>query len=489
MLHPPAGLRLIDRHRALPHQVEAVHATKNLEYAALFHKQGLGKTKMALDLILYWIASEKVDSALVVTKKALVENWTREVQHHTHIRPIIIGQDRRSNFFAFNRPGRLYISHYEVISSERNRFELFAKARRIGTVLDESQRIKNPNSRAAKALHALAPHFVRRVIMSGTPVANRPYDVWSQIYFLDQGESLGSSYSDFKSTLDIDRRLVVNSEYSERFESDLWDINKRIGKFTVRKTKESVDLTLPDKTLRITRSSLEHRQRSLYDEYRERLSATITRGQVRTIDDAENVLKRLLRLIQIASNPRLVDHDYSAEPGKLSLLDAIMEDKQESDPKTIIWTNFTENVDMIARRYPRFRPAKVHGKFVIGLRNENIRRFINDLGCRLLVATPGAAKEGHTLTVANHAIFFDRTFSLDDYLQAQDRIHRISQTKPCLVETIVASDTVDEWVEALISAKQLAAALAQGDLDLGEYRSRATYSFNEIIREILSPVE
>ena len=69
------------------------------------------------------------------------------------------------------------------------------------------------------------------------------------------------------------------------------------------------------------------------------------------------------------------------------------------------------------------------------------------------MATPGAAKEGLTLTCANHAIFYDRSFSLDDYLQAQDRIHRISQTRECYIHNMIATDTVDEWVDILLTAK------------------------------------
>ena len=112
---------------------------------------------------------------------------------------------------------------------------------------------------------------------------------------------------------------------------------------------------------------------------------------------------------------------------------------------------------------------------------------MQDPNCRLLVATPGAAKEGLTLTVANHAIFFDRTFSLDDYLQAQDRIHRISQTNECLVENLVAVGTIDEWVVQLLSAKALAAALVQGDITHREYQDQATYAFNQALHQILNP--
>ena len=235
------------RYEALPYQAEAVRVTETLEYAALFHEQGLGKTKMALDLILHWLASGDVDSVIVIAKKALIENWERETRFHTHLRPIVIGQDRRANFYAFNRPGRLYLSHYEVMHSERSRFQLFAKARRLGVILDESQRIKNPKSRPAIALHALAPYLARRIIMTGTPVANRPYDLWSQVYFLDMGASLGNSYQAFKSEMDLNNKLGLNSETTNAFETKLAGIYDRISRFTIRETKGSAEISLPEK--------------------------------------------------------------------------------------------------------------------------------------------------------------------------------------------------------------------------------------------------
>lgn len=486
-VHDRAPLR--GRHEALPYQAEAIRATRDLEYAALFHEQGLGKTKMALDLALYWLASGTVDSVLVVTKKGLVENWEREIRIHTHFHPSIFSQDRRANFYAFNRPGRLYLTHYEVMHSERGRLQLFAKARRLGVILDEAQRIKNPKSRPAVALHALSPFFVRRVIMTGTPVANRPYDLWSQVYFLDMGASLGKSFQKFKSEMDLSNELGLNSKITSNFENRIAGVYEKIKPFTVRETKGSAEISLPEKNIRNTIACLETTQRDLYEKYRIELAAEVLRGGVQTVDEADEILKRLLRLVQTASNPSLVDENYSATPGKLNCLDEILAKKDLSEPKTIVWTGFTGNVDKIAKHYIDMKPARVHGKRTIADRNKDLRRFIDDSDCQLLVATPGAAKEGLTLTVANHAIFFDRTFSLDDYLQAQDRIHRISQTKQCLVENIVASGTIDEWVEELLSAKQLAAALTQGDIDIKEYRGQATYAFGRVLREILDPRE
>ena len=478
--------RLQPKHRALPHQLEALQVVRDLEYAALFHEQGLGKTKIGLDLILYWLAKAAADSVVVVTKKLLVPNWVREIDTHTYLRPVVLAQNKRANYWAFNTPARLYLAHYEVMHTERTRLSMFAEARRLAVILDEAQRIKNPNTAPAKALHALAPKLVRRVIMTGTPVANRPYDIWSQIYFLDQGQSLGNSFSAFKHNTDLTRTVAERQESARAFEGKIAGVPARIRPFSVRETKNTAELALPEKVIRDTPAKMEEAQSALYARYKIQLRAEVQQDGVKTLDDADRVLKRLLRLVQVASNPRLVDETYADEPGKLTVLDRILAGRQPDQAKKIVWTAFTDNVEMIARRYPERHPARVHGRRPMADRNSDIARFVEEDGCTLLVATPGSAKEGLTLTVSDHAIFFDRTFSLDDYLQAQDRIHRISQTRECLVENLIASDTVDEWVGTLLSAKELAAALAQGDLDLRDYRDHVTYDFAQALDAVLA---
>ena len=479
-------LRLDAKHKPLPHQAAAVRVARDREYTALFHEQGLGKTKIGLDLTLHWLANGVVDSVVVVTKKSLVDNWIREIKAHTYLRPCVLGHNRNANYWSFNGTARLYVTHYEVMHSEFARFGLFAEARRLGVLLDEAQRIKNPQTKAAKALHALAPKFVRRVIMTGTPIANRPYDIWSQVFFLDHGKALGTSFADFRAGTDLERTVAENEDAANAFEAKVADIPDRIRPFSVRETKDSAELGLPEKTLRDTPAEMEASQRSLYERYKTNLRAEIQREGLRTVDDAERVLKRLLRLVQVASNPRLVDEGYRGEPGKLSVLDRIVQNRSKSEAKTIIWTAFTENVEIISRRYRDTAPARLHGKRLITERTKDIRRFIEDNQCRLLVATPGAAKEGLTLTVADHAVFFDRNFSLDDYLQAQDRIHRISQTRECVVENLVATDSVDEWIGTLLGAKELAAALGHGDIPIEEYRDKATYDFACALDHVLN---
>lgn len=476
---------LLAKHEGFLYQNAAVDAINGLEYSAVFHEQGLGKTKIGVDLSLLWLRAKVVDSILILTKKGLIQNWRDEIALHSHLQPRILAQDRRKNFYAFNSPARLYLAHYEVLRSERKRLALFLKTRRVAVLLDEAHKIKNPDSEITKVLFDLSPGFARRVIMTGTPVANRPYDLWAQIYFLDHGRSLGNDFEAFKTELNLSNDLAKNYAKQARFESALFSMFQRIQQFSVRKTKRTAQIHLPNKEFRNVEINLAPRQEELYKRFRRECAAVVVRDGVPVFDDAEEILKRLLRLVQIASNPRLVDEAYHELPGKYPALERLVEEVADQHEKAIVWTAFTENVDWLGRELQRFGTARVHGKMTYDDRNKSISRFKNDADCKVLVATPGAAKEGLTLTVANHAIFYDRSFSLDDYLQAQDRIHRISQTKTCFVTNLVAKDTVDEWVDELLAAKNLAAKLGQGDITKDQYQAEASYAFAQMLREVL----
>lgn len=485
MLRMQRAASLAPKLQGFPYQVEAVEAVKGLEYAAVFHEQGLGKTKIGLDLALQWLNADMVDSVLIVTKKGLIQNWREEIAVHSFVAPRVLTQDKNANFFAFNSPARIYLAHYEAVRSEQKRLALFQKTRRVGVILDEAHKIKNPNSELAKAFFALSPGFVRRVIMTGTPVANRPYDLWAQIWFLDHGASLGDDFSSFHHSLDLSNDLAHDTGRAVAFEAALEEVFEATRAFSVRQTKKSAGITLPDKHIDNVLVDMEGRQAEIYARFRDEMAAVVVRGGRPIVDDAEEILKRLLRLVQVASNPRMIDQSYNAEPGKLAHLEDILYQAVEAGEKVIVWTSFTENADWLARRLAQFSPVRVHGKMAITDRNAAIATFKTDGDCKVLVATPGAAKEGLTLTVANHAVFFDRSFSLDDYLQAQDRIHRISQNKPCYVYNLIARETVDEWVDMLLAAKHLAAQLGQGDISRDEYNEKADYDFGVMIRQIL----
>ncbi|MCY3614857.1 MAG: DEAD/DEAH box helicase [Bacteroidetes bacterium] len=481
---------------AFPYQFDALMAVKELQYAAIFHEQGLGKTKIAIDLSLTWLLNDSVDTVFIVTKKSLVQNWCNEVNAHSHITPHVLSGNRHQNSVSLNSPVLLYITNYEVIVSNISIIKLFLQTCRVGCILDESQKIKNPKATLTRTFHDVSDLFKRRIIMTGTPAANRPYDIWAQIKFLDGGESLGCSYDAFKHETDLPSQPVYNNagtandisyvsmsdnkvEYGKR----LIKIHQLIKNFTVRETKETAGLYLPKKKIITHNVELPPWQMAKYSAYRDELAYQFEFDGVVETDSAESILKRLLRLVQCASNPALIDGQYEHVPGKFETLRELC-CQLTTTSKLIVWTGFVSNVEWLADQLKEFNTVYLHGNLPIKERNLAIETFTKSHS-KILIATPGAAKEGLTLTTANHAIFFDRGFSLDDYTQAQDRIHRISQSRDCFVHNLIARNTIDEWVDVLLTAKYRAAQLAQGDINVAEFRNTFRSDVSEVLQSML----
>ncbi len=469
---------------AFAFQQDAVNLIKDKEYFAIFHEQGLGKTKIAIDLIFDWLQESKVDSVLIVCKKSLLNNWINELDFHGNLPPVILSNDKEDNLYKFNSPGFIYLCNYELIRSSLDNFEAFFKNRRMGIILDESTIIKNPRAKISQALHHLAPLSCKRLIMTGTPVANRPYDYWSQIYFLDFGERLGTNFDDFKEDYDLGNDLNDNFSSQLIFKNALKGLREKLSDCFIRETKKTAGIELPGKRFIETPVIMDGRQEILYQDMQVELSAEILKDGKLVEENVEVILKRLLRLNQVSSNPGIIDESYSLIPPKLKETIKIIDKAQKENSKVIVWTNFIKNVDFITQNIGS-NAVGIHGEKSLEERNNLINNFQKKENINVLVATPGVAKEGLTLTEANYAVFFDRDFSLDSYLQAQDRIHRMTQNKTCYIYKLLTTNSIDYWIDALVEAKKIVARYSQGDIDEQEFDENIRYDFVEILKEIL----
>jgi len=469
------------------YQIDAMRSARNLEYSAIFHEQGLGKTKIAIDIALEWLKGNIVESVIIVTKKGLIKNWEDEVQVHSFMKARVLrSNESMNNYYVLNSPSRIILMHYQLAKKEKSRLKLYTQAKRVGIILDESQVIKNPDSGLSTIYHYLSGSFKRRMILTGTPIANRPFDIWSQIYFLDKGKSLGESFIDFKRNTDLTNDLHEDIERKDDFENSLSIINKKINTFCFRETKDSAEINLPNKVYHNIDVKLNPEQLDYYEKYRDELGGVLLRSGIPEFDNAENLLKKMLRLVEIASNPYIFDNEYNREPSKYQYLTEIIFNITSKSEKCIIWSNFIRNVDWLYKNLNEFNPVRIHGSIKIDDRNKFLEKFKSEKSCQLLIATPASLKEGFTITTANHCIFYDRSFRLDDYLQAQDRIHRITQEKECYIYNLIAQNTIDTWIDELLGAKELASRLGQGDIDKSEYIKKANYDYGLMIRKILN---
>ncbi len=446
---------------AFAHQVDAIEYLKNTNAVALFDEQGLGKSKIIIEALCQNMEVGVIDGALVICKKSLIEMWKEEIETHSYLKYIVLRGSRDEKGMKFMGYAQFYIINYESVLSEVNRLQMFLKVRKMAIVLDESHRIKNPEAKATQAIMKLREHAKKRIIVTGTPIANRPVDLWAQFYFLDGGKLLGASYEDFKSNFDVD----LHSNHMHGLNDRLKTLRNKITSHSIRRRKDGV-LELPQKRYIDKCVLLKGKQRAMYDQLKDELFIEISniKGE-EIIDRSEEILKKLLRLAQIASNPYLIDKSYDEIPTKFAALDVIVEEILARNEKLIIWSSFVENIRVLCKRYKHHGASMLYGELLIEKRNQVVRQFMNDPLNKVLIANPAAAKEGLTLTAANNAIYLDRNFNLVDYLQSQDRIHRISQTRECNIYKLIALGTIDQYIDDVIYKKQSVAEYVQGDTD------------------------
>ena len=469
-----------ERSVAHPYQDAAVRRLRDLEYAGVFHEQGLGKTKIGLSIALHWLGESVVDAILVVTKKIIIPTWLQEIRKHTRLVGVQLGPSFGSAALSLTGPSRFFVTNYEQLPKLEDLLRRWLKARAVGAILDESHAIKNPDGSVSTLLYHLRTDFVRRLIMTGTPAANRPYDMWNQIRFLDGGKTFGVDYETAKRNFDLPKSRAESTRFTHRLEQ----LNARLGLFTSRETKTSTDLGLPPKNIHTWRADLEPRQALLYADYAAEARVLVTQGGILSFDDTTPLLKRIGRLLECVANPNALDQSYSEQPGKDPVLLEVVAREVHGD-KAIVWTAYRANAERLQIVLGANRSVVVHGGVGTASRLRRLERFGRALsGPQLLIATPASCKEGLTLTQATHVIYYDRSLSLDDYEQSQDRIHRISQTRTCHVHRIIAVGTVDEWVDVLLTVKKAAASLAQGDVAAAVDRTDWT-SHRDIFLEIL----
>jgi SWI/SNF-related matrix-associated actin-dependent regulator of chromatin subfamily A-like protein 1 len=448
------------RLKPLPHQIEATNFLVERDSAALFDEQGLGKTKIVIDALARLFTAHKIEGAIIICKKSLLKNWEQEIQKHSNLRSITLRGTPHQKGIRFMWFAHFYLINYDLIASEVDRLKKFLETRPMAIVLDESQRIKNPKSKATRAIHDLAPLARRRFIITGTPIANTPEDIWAQAYFLDSGLSVGRTLQEFREKFPFQSKLHMQHTIDR---VSLTQLREALSAFSMRRTKEAV-LELPEKIYRTHEVDLERSQREMYDKVREQLYLEITSlDGAAIIDNVENILKRMLRLVEIASNPRLLDASYATTPAKFSAADTIIAEIMARNEKVIIWTNFVDNIRSLRRRYDAYGTSVIFGDIPIDTRAEIVSRFQSSADLRILIANPASAREGLTLTAANHAIYIDRNFNLVDYLQSQDRIHRISQERPAYIHNLVGKNTIDVYIEDVVYRKQAIAGFLYGD--------------------------
>ncbi|NBO36789.1 hypothetical protein EBU91_04565 [bacterium] len=171
----------------------------------------------------------------------------------------------------------------------------------------------------------------------------------------------------------------------------------------------------------------------------------------------ECLLKKYLRLIQFCSCPKILfPHLQGPFPKDFYVFKEIENANKLKEP-IIIWTAFNETSfylqSILKKHYPNLKVFLVNGRTPLQKRNFEISNFKRS-PFSVLIATIGTCKEGLNLQNASRAVFVDSSYKLDDFLQAQDRIHRLFQKKKCKVFQLLYNNSIEIWINRLLKAKE-----------------------------------
>jgi SNF2 family DNA or RNA helicase len=350
----------------------------------------------------------------------------------------------------------------------------------VHLVIDEAHRAKRGAlGEWGRTLLALAPLAARRDILTGTPAPNHPRDLTSLLDIVWPGG--GAS-----------RRLPAQALVPEPSPTSMTAVNGQIRPLFVRTTKH--DLQLPAVTFKPQAISLGSLQQAIYDAMLSRYA-----GMFDLSGTDATMFSQLgevtMYLIQAASSPQLLASDadpsrsyrypsLAIPPGsELATLIATYADHEvpakietacrivyanataASPRKTLVWSNFPDNLLALERQLAALNPAVIYGGVPsvadapdgVRTRERELATFKDpQSGCMVLLANPAAMSEGVSLHTACHeAVYIDRTFNAGQYLQSLDRIHRLGlgDDTETRIHLLVASGTIDERIRRRVEIK------------------------------------
>lgn len=443
--------------RLYPHQRVAVKWILERPAGILGDDMGLGKTLSVLAAFGELKRRGECDFLLVACPNSLVRNWIREAWQWTqniHLHYLPSAKRDREAFLKNIEKGSAELDglvlNYETLRLESvcPKIQAICRRHKVFLCIDESQRVKNPRSITFKALNSVAALCGRRVLLSGTPVPKDISDIWAQMRIADGGERFGTRFYDWlQSVAELGNKwsdFAVKRFIPEAVEETIL----RVQEVLLRRKKEDV-VSLPPKIFNYRDIELGGEQKKRYEEVCEELLLRVTSVEGDSFyKSIESILEEYLRAVQIASNPRLVDPEWKGDPAKFVELDEIVREiVEERGEKIVVWTNYRKNIEELVARYAHLGTAAFSGDVPVKERAEIISRFQDamDRSLQVLVAIPAAGGVGITLTAAQTAVYVDRTWNAEHWLQSIDRIHRIGQQATVNIVVLNASK-VDELI-------------------------------------------
>ena len=399
--------------------------------------KGLGKTLQTIALLGYLKHIRKVGGPhLIIAPKSTLENWCKECRKWCPSLTVFKfhgNKDVRDEQKKKIQPGKfdIIVTSYEIAYREKSKLKGFNWRYLI---IDEAHRIKNEQSLLSKVVRIFNSNH--RLLITGTPLQNNLHELWALLNFLLPDV--------FKSSADFDMWFTMDDSNKEEVTKKL---HKVLGPFLLRRLKAEVEHSLPPKKETKLYVSLSPLQRQWYINIITNNIEVINGGR----ESRMRMLNILMQLRKCCNHPYLFD---GAEPGppyttgehlidsssKLKLLDLLLNRLHQMGSRVLIFSQMTRMLDILEdyMEYRNYQYCRIDGQTAGDDRDIAIESFnAPNSPIFVFLLSTRAGGLGINLATADTVILYDSDWNPQVDLQAQDRAHRIGQTKQVNVYRLV----------------------------------------------------
>ncbi|MCP4115612.1 MAG: DEAD/DEAH box helicase [Desulfobacteraceae bacterium] len=422
---------------------------QGFKWAAYLHKHrlggcladdmGLGKTIQAIALLASIYPGEN-QPTLIVMPKTLLFNWESELARFAPALSFSLyygpGRD-----LATARKSRLILTTYAMV---RNDIEQLKEERFHMVILDESQNIKNLNSKASRAIMLLQAG--RRLALSGTPIENNLGELYSLFRFLNP--AMFGTASEFT-------KNYLNPIQKDDNKAVVKELKKKIYPFILRRLKHEVLKDLPDKMEQTLFVDMTEEQAALYNQ-RRLMFQNAVKEEIRAKGLKKSqlfILQALGELRQIASIPEIKSDNRIISPKREILMDHVA-DAVAGNHKVLVFANYLHSLECVSHD---METAGLDHLVMTGAtrdRSAMVERFQNDDTCKALLMTLKTGGVGLNLTAADYVFLFDPWWNIAAENQAIDRAHRMGQKNTVFSYRLIARNSIEEKILKLQEKKK-----------------------------------
>lgn len=454
----------------LPFQRAGIEWMQDRPNILLADAMGLGKTIQAIGLI---NIKPDIRHVLIVCPASLKINWKNELMKWS-ARPFTISiVDPGSEWIDTD----IVILNYEQVQKHRPSID---KVEWDLLICDESHYLKNTKAKRTQVVVGYWDNdpakriwpikAKQRLFMTGTPILNRPKELWTTVRALDKG-GLGRDWLGFHTR--------YCAAYKDRFgwqldgASNLEELQSRLrGSIMLRRKKENVLTELPAKRRQIimlepvtagARQALKN-EKELF-ETESKMAALRAKVEALSIDKANADYKAAVQ--KLANMENVAFHDtarirHHTALAKLPMAMDHLVNVLESEDKIVIFAHHHDVIDQLVEGLAEFNVVSFDGRTNVERRQAAVQAFQDNPKVRVIIGSIGAMGSGWTLTAASYVAFCELDWVPGNLSQAEDRLHRIGQAESVLVQHLMLNGSFDGRMAKSVMHKQTIIERATG---------------------------